>query len=242
MQKQKLVFLFVIVLITSAISSCKKDEIREEDTSYNPVIKPTDFTKSTQLTNPYFRFDVGKKYIYEGQTGDGLERIVVKRRAITKEILGITCIVVNDSVTLNGILIENTNDWYAQDNLGNVWYFGEDVNNYNSNGTFKDKNGSWEAGVDGAKPGIVMPANPQKGLAYRQEYYFNEAEDEAEIVETGLTVTTAFGTFNNVIKTRDFTALEPDLNENKFYAPNIGLIKEVNITDKEEIFLIKIEN
>lgn len=236
---RKLNWLFLIII---GLSGCNKDEIRQIDESYNPVINPSDFTKSTQLTNPYLRFDAGKNYIYEGQTGDGLERIVVKRRAITKEILGITCVVVNDSVTINGILIENTDDWYAQDNLGNVWYFGEDVKNYNSNGTFKDKHGSWEAGVDGAKPGIAMLANPQKGITYRQEYYFNEAEDEATVEETGLTMTTAFGTFMNVIKTRDFTALEPDLNENKFYAPNVGLIKEVNITDKEEGFLIKIEN
>ncbi|MDX1942945.1 MAG: hypothetical protein SFU99_20445 [Saprospiraceae bacterium] len=241
MHQQKFV-LFIIILISIAISSCKKEEIRQKDESYNPVIKPEDFTNSTQLTNPYFRFDASKTYIYEGQTEDGLERIVVKRRMITKEILGIQCVVVNDSVTLNGILIENTDDWYAQDNLGNVWYFGEDVKNYNTNGSFKDKHGSWEAGVDGAKPGIVMPANPQKGLAYRQEYYFNEAEDEAEIIETGLTITTVLGTFTNCIKTHDFTALEPDLQENKFYAPGIGLIKEINLTDKEEIFLIKIEN
>lgn len=242
MQKQQFFIVIFITFLTIAFSSCKKEDIREIDESYNPVIKPEDFTKSTVINNPYFRFDAGKTYIYQGQTEDGLERIVVKRRAITKQIMGITCVVVNDSVTLNGILIENTDDWYAQDNTGNVWYFGEDVKNYNTNGTYKDKGGSWEAGADGAKPGIVMPANPQKGLAYRQEYYFGEAEDEAEIVETGLTVTTVLGTFNNVLKTRDFTALEPDANENKFYAPNLGLIKEFNITDNEEIVLIKIEN
>lgn len=230
-----------ILAILCLGTTCKKDKERQPDETYNPEILPANFTNSTNLTNPYLLFEPGKKYIYEAQTVDGLERVEVQRLAGTKVILGITCIIVNDKVWLDGILIEDTDDWYAQDNDGNVWYMGEDVDNYNLDGSLKDHAGSWEAGVDGAKPGIIMLANPQPGMAYRQEYYFNEAEDEAEVLELGLSVSVPFGNFNNCLKTREWTELEPDVNENKYYAPGIGLVKAVNVTDNEEEVLIEIQ-
>ena len=138
------------------------------------------------------------------------------------------------------MLIEDTDDWFAQDDSGTVWYFGEEVDNY-SKGKLKDHAGSWEAGVDGAMPGIVMQARPTVGASYRQEYYFGEAEDAAEVVEVGLTITTPYGTFRDVIKIRETTALEPDVLEFKFYAPDVGLIKVINETDDEEMNLIEIK-
>jgi len=223
------------------LAACKKEKIRVIDSSYKPDVNPSKFTNSTNLTNTYFPYATGKKYILEGQSADGLERTEEQRLGTTKTILGITCIEVEFKGYLNGVLIEKAIDWYAQDNNGNVWYFGEVVDNYNSNGTLKDHAGSWEAGVDGAQPGTIMPANPQVGMAYREEYYFNHAEDRAEVTGTGLTVMIPFGTFTNCIKTRNWTELEPDLNENKFYAPGIGLIKEVDVTDNSEIRLIAIQ-
>ncbi|HRI62398.1 MAG TPA: hypothetical protein PK228_21805 [Saprospiraceae bacterium] len=230
-----------ILTAVCMITACKKDKERLPDETYNPEILPANFTNSTDLTNPYLLFDPGKKYIYEGQTEDGHERVEVQRLQITKVILGITCIVVNDKTWLDGNLIEDTDDWYAQDNDGNVWYMGEDVDNYNSDGSLRDHAGSWEAGVDGAKPGIIMPANPQVGMSYRQEYYFNEAEDQAEVVELGVNASVPFGNFSNCLKTREWTELEPDVDENKFYAPGIGLVKTVNVTDNEEELLIEIQ-
>ncbi len=232
-----------ILLITSLLllTACKKDKTRIIDTSYKPEVNSSKFTNSTIITNPYFPVTAGKKYIYEGQTHDGLEKIEEQRLNTTKIILGITCIIVNFKAFLNGILIEEAWDWYAQDNNGNVWYFGEDVNNYHNNGSLKDHAGSWQAGMDGAQAGTIMPANPQTGFAYREEYYFNHAEDRAEITGTGLTVTIPLGTYTNCIKTRNWTELEPDLNETKFYAPGIGLIKEVNVTDNTEIVLKAIQ-
>jgi len=223
------------------LAACKKEKIRVIDSSYKPDVNPSKFTNSTNLTNTYFPYATGKKYILEGQSADGLERTEEQRLGTTKTILGITCIEVEFKGYLNGVLIEKAIDWYAQDNNGNVWYFGEVVDNYNSNGTLKDHAGSWEAGVDGAQPGTIMPANPQVGMAYREEYYFNHAEDRAEVTGTGLTVMIPFGTFTNCIKTRNWTELEPDLNENKFYAPGIGLIKEVDVKDNSEIRLIAIQ-
>ncbi len=236
----KMLFCFSL-LIGLFFSACKKEEKRQIDNSYNPVLLPADFTNPTAMTHPYFLFEVGKTYIYEGQTAEGMERTEIARQTATKNIFGITCVVVNDKVFLAGKLIEDTFDWYAQDNAGNVWYFGEDVDNYNLDGSLKDHAGSWEAGVDGAKAGLVMPADPQKGKKYRQEYYFNEAEDQAEIIETGLSVTVPFGTFTNCIKTHDWTELEPDVNENKFYASGVGIIKSVNVTDNETHVLIEIK-
>lgn len=223
-----------------AIVACKKDE-RQPDDSYNPVIDVANFTQSTTLTNPYLLYPPDKKYVYEGQTADGLEHIEVQRTASTRIILGITCIVVNDKVWVGGQLAEDTDDWYAQDNSGNVWYLGEDVDNFNPDGSLKDHHGAWEAGVDGAKPGIVMLAGPQTGQTYRQEYYFNEAEDQAKVIATGLTLSIPFGTFTDCIQIEEWTELEPDVREHKFYAPGIGLIKEVNVTDNEEIVLKEIQ-
>ena len=234
--------LFLIAAPLLMFTACKKEKtVRQIDSSYNPNVSPGKFTSSTNLSNPYFPFLAGKKYIFEGQTPDGLERIEEQRLATTKTILGITCVVVEFKAFLNGVLIEKAIDWYAQDTTGTVWYFGEAVDNYNANGSLKDHAGSFEAGVDGAKPGTIMPANPQTGMSYREEYYFNNAEDRAEILATGQTVTIPYGTYTNCIKTRNWTELESTLNENKYFAPGIGLVKEVNIKDGSEIKLIAIQ-
>lgn len=236
--KQLLIWVAAPLLLLTA---CKKETIRQIDSSYKPDVSVSKFTNSTNITNPYHPVTAGKKYIYEGTTPDGLERIEEQRLTTTKTILGITCIVVEFKAFLNGTLIEKAIDWYAQDNTGNLWYFGEAVDNYNTNGTLKDHAGSWEAGVDGAQPGTIMPVNPQTGMKYREEYFFNHAEDQAEILATGQTVTIPYGTYTNCIKTRNWTELETTLNENKYYAPGIGLVKEVNIKDGTEIKLIAIQ-
>lgn len=226
MKSKSLCLCAAIVLLS--LASCKKDPA-------------TNFKNPTNLTNPFFPVAAGKKYIYEGQTSEGLKHIEEHRLTSTKTILGITCIEVEFKAFLNGVLIEKALDWYAQDNSGTVWYFGEAVDNYDENGVLKDHNGSWEAGADGAESGIIMQANPKLGMKYREEYYLNHAEDEAEVTGTGLTVTIPLGTYNNCIKTKNFTRLEPTLNENKFYAPGIGLVKEEDVTDKTEIRLIAIQ-
>ena len=220
---------------------CSKDTARQIDSSYKPDINPANFTNSTIITNPYYPATPGKKYIYEGQTDEGFERVEEQRLNTTKIIMGITCVISNFKGYVNGKLIEETWDWYAQDNDGTLWYFGEEVDNYNGNGTLIDHGGSWEAGVDGAQPGKIMPANPQTGVKYREEYYFGHAEDEAEIIGTGLSETISLGTYNDCIKTKNWTVLEPDALENKIYAPGTGLIKEIDIPGKFEIVLVAIQ-
>jgi hypothetical protein len=151
------------------------------------------------------------------------ERVVITVTDRKKTIAGgIEALVVNDTVTdNNGDLVEVTDDWYAQDADGNVWYLGEDVKDYRD-GKVISTAGSWEHGVDGAHAGIMIPAEPRPGLKYRQEYYEDKAEDAGEVLSVDAGVTVPAGTFENVLKTKDTTPLEPDVVEEKYYAPNVG--------------------
>ena len=151
----------------------------------------------------------------------------------TKNIMGVKCVVVDDRVFEGGKLAEKTYDWYAQDNKGNVWYFGEDSTEY-ENGKVKSTGGSWEAGKDGAEPGIIMPTVPKVGQAYRQEYYEGEAEDMARALKLDGSAKVPYGSFDNVLVTREWTLLERNIAEHKYYAPGIGNVLEVAIKGPHE--------
>jgi hypothetical protein len=136
-------------------------------------------------------------------------------------------------VRLDGALIEDTVDWYAQDQQGNVWYFGEDTKEYEHGRAVSD-HGSWEAGFKGAQPGIVMEASPQVGDRYRQEYFEGEAEDMAKVIAVDATATVPAGSYTDVVKTKDFTPLEPKLREHKYYARGVGVVLEVTFRGGSE--------
>jgi len=220
--------------------SCEKDEEKRlPDVNYNPEINPANFVDS--VTNIYFPLTPGTVYTYTAQTENETESIVVSILSETKTILGVKCTVVRDVVSIDDQVIEDTYDWYAQDKDGNVWYMGEDVSNY-EDGKLEDKEGSFEAGVDGAKPGIIMLAYPVLEMPYRQEYYFGKAEDWGKVVEKGVSVTVPYGTFENCLKTADWNALEPDAPvEYKYYAPGIGVSKEEAEDGSEIVELITME-
>ena len=150
--------------------------------SYDPAIDPADFTHV--ITNKYYTLTPGMKATYKKKTPKGTTRIEIEVTGETKEVLGVTTIVVRDREWLNGQLTEETRDWVAQDKDGNVWHFGEAVDNY-QNGRLVNHEGSWEAGLDGAKPGIVMLNNPRTGDTYHQEYYPGRAEDMGTVVAVG---------------------------------------------------------
>jgi hypothetical protein len=192
------------------------------------------------VDNPYFPLTPGSRWVYEARSGDEVERIEIEVLRETKLILGIQATILHDTVTVGGVLVEDTFDWFAQDQDGNVWYLGEDVSNY-ENGEFQDKAGSWEAGVDGAQPGIIMYGDPAAhvGETYQQEYYAGEAEDMATLVSVTERVIIPLGLYENVIHTRDFTPLEPGVEEDKYYAPGVGNIKIVNPATGEEEVLIE---
>ncbi len=206
--------------------------------SYHPVIVPAEF--STVINNQYFTLTPGKMMVFEAATPDGQERIEIQVMDETKEIMGVKTIVYWDRVWLDGELIEDTKDYLAQDNEGNVWYFGEDVDNY-EDGELKDHAGSWIAGVDGAQPGIWMKAKPIVGETYRQEYYAGEAEDMADVLSVTEAVTVRGKTYQNCLKTFDYTPLDPDAQEHKYYCPEVGgMVLEAHVKDDERAELVSV--
>ena len=192
--------------------------------AYSPDINPADF--STKIDNKYFPLKPGTTFVYRGKTKDATEGDVVAVTSDTKRIMGVECVVVDDRVTEDGELTEQTYDWYAQDKEGNVWYFGEDSKEY-ENGKVKSTEGSWQAGKDGAEPGIIMPANPEVGHTYRQEYYKGEAEDMAKVLSRDESTTVPYGSFDHVLMTNEWTPLEPNIAEHKYYAAGVGNVLEV---------------
>jgi hypothetical protein len=189
-------------------------------------INPAAFAPT--IDNPYFPLIPGTRFRYKGKTDEGIEVNVVEVTRHTKRILGVPAVVVRDRVILDGTVTEDTFDWYAQDRAGNVWYLGEDTKEY-EDGKVVSTAGSWEAGVDGAQPGVIMKARPEVGDKYRQEFYKGEAEDAAEVLSVTERVTVPFGAFDRVVKTKDYTPLEPNMLEHKYYAPGVGLVLGVAV-------------
>ncbi len=203
-------------------------------------LNPAEFT--TKITNPYFPLVPGTRMIYrETDTEGTVQRVithVTKRRKLIAN--GITARVVHDVVKEHGEPVEKTFDWYAQDKAGNVWYLGEDTAEY-ENGEIVSTHGSFEAGVDGAQPGVIMPASPQVGMTYRQEFYAGEAEDEAKVLALDEQAEVPFGHFDNVLMTNDLNPLEPRLSEYKLYAPGVGFVLELTASGAtDRVDLIKV--
>jgi hypothetical protein len=198
-------------------------------------LDPADFVAT--IDNPWWPMAPGSRWVYRETDGEGgVQKVVVTVTDRTKSILGIQATVVHDVVSEDGEVVEDTDDWYAQDRWGNVWYLGEDTKEYD-NGKVSTV-GSWEAGVDGAQAGVILPGRPEVGLAYRQEYYAGEAEDGGEILSLDEQAEVPFGSFEGVLMTKDFTPLEPDVLEHKFYAQGIGPVLVVQVsggTSREEL-------
>ena len=203
----------------------------------SPNIDPSNVVK--EIGNPYFPLEPVTTWVYEGQTPEGTERVEDTVLQETKRVMGVECVVLRDRVWLNGELIEDTVDWHAQDEEGNVWYFGEYTKEY-ENGEVVSTEGSFEAGRKGALPGIIMPADPQVGDSYRQEYHKGEAEDMAEVISLdGAAINDAvsppYDPFSeDVLGTKDWNPLEPNILEHKYYAPGVGLIGETKVTGPPE--------
>ena len=201
------------------------------------TLSPANFV--TKIDNPYFPLPVGRTLIYKGKK-DGvtqIDRVFVTRH--TKIIMGITARVVTDVARHGHRLLEKTSDWFAQDEQGNVWYLGENTAAYDPDGTV-DTSGSWEAGVKGARPGIIMEAHPRIPDAYRQEFLKGEAEDTAWIVDRGTTLTVPYGTVHGVLTTLEATRVEPRSYDEKLYAPGLGIVLERSLTSVETAKLVAV--
>jgi hypothetical protein len=217
----------------------KKEVVSKNNEEYNPIIDPANFI--SQIDNKYYPLKPGTVYVYEGKEKDVVTKITTTVTDQTKIILGVKTIVIKDTVLVNNNLEEETFDWYAQDKKGNVWYFGEDAKTY-ENGKVTGTTGSWEAGVNGAKPGIVMKNNPPQGDSYRQEYLKGQAEDMSQIISTNESVNVPAGSYNGCIKTKDWSDLEADTIENKIFCPNIGNVQTITVmggTDYNNLVSIK---
>lgn len=184
------------------------------------TLDPADFT--VKVTNPYWPMAPGDRWVYEERDEKGAvthDEVTVLDR--TEKINGIEALVVHDLATQDGVTVEDTTDWYAQDSVGNIWYLGEDTTEF-QNGQPDSTEGSWKYGVDGAQAGIAVPAEPKAGVQYRQEYLKGEAEDHAIVLSTDEQAQTPTGTYTGALLTRDTSPLEPELVELKWYARGVG--------------------
>ncbi len=231
------------LLTTALVTACGGDDDSGEPSMSLPQgseavdLDPADFT--TGIDNRWWPMVPGSRWVYRETDTEGSEQrvevTVTDRTKMTAN--GIEARVVHDVVTEDGEPVEVTDDWYAQDSEGNIWYMGEDTTEY-ENGKPVSTEGSFEAGVDGAQPGIIMPADPEPGMTYRQEYYAGEAEDKGEIVSVGEQAQVPFGHFTDVLMTQDTNPLEPKVLEFKFYARDVGPVLAVSVSggsDREEL-------
>ena len=201
--------------------------------------------------NPYFPLKQGNRWVYEGsfeEDGEMItETVTVTVLNETKLVDGITCLVVRDVVEVDGELLEDTDDWFAQDLDGNVWYCGEEVKDYEwFDGDepplpeLVSDDGSFKAGRDGDKGGILLPQTPVVGDIFRQELSIGNAEDVIEILAVDGDETATVASCNGeCLVTRDFSPLDPEANENKYYAPGIGLILEIDMNSGDRVELIE---
>jgi hypothetical protein len=207
-----------------------------------PSFNTSNFYDTLKIDNKYYSLKPGTIMTFKGTDEEGNSMMdIITVTNDTKEVQGIPTRVVNDTVFVEGKLEETTNDWYAQDDKGNVWYMGEDTTDFTNKKNPHE--GSWESGVKGAKAGLIMLAEPKVGVTYDQEVAKDVAEDKATVLSLDNNVTVPYGSYSNVIKTKEFSALEPDVVEQKYYAANVGDIKEKTLKgSKEGIELIEIKS
>ena len=195
-------------------------------------INPADF--SSPVANPYFPLKPGTVFVYRGS--EGRLRLVEHLRVThaTKRIEGVKTIVISDVLYGNGRLNEATHDYYADDNTGSTWYFGEQTATYDKHGHVKSREGSWLAGRNGGEAGIIMAAHPKPTDAYRQEFHKGHAEDQAWIVANHEHARVPYGRVNDVVRSYEWTRLEPNVVSLKLYAPHLGIVMEKDVAGGQE--------
>ncbi len=192
--------------------------------SRHESVLPTRF--ATEVDNPWFPLKPGTTYVYRGHKDGKPSREVLAVTHLTKTIQGIRATVLHDNLYLGGKLEERTTDWYAQDTDGNVWYLGEATAELDRKGRVTSREGSWQAGVDGAEAGIYMPAHPKVGESFSQEFYKGHAEDHFKVVSLHAGVRVPYSSSKEALQTKEWTPLEPGLIDFKYYVRGIGTVKE----------------
>lgn len=228
------------LVLETDTAGAQRVELKQIMDDTMPNLSPEDFSSPTLINNKFFPLVPGTTYRFITSEGEDEELILYEVLDETRDVMGISTRVVRDRVYIDGdefsgILVEDTRDWFAQDDEGNVWYMGEEVDNYDDNGVFSDNDGSWEAGVDGAQPGIQMKQNPLKGDSYHQEYLLGEAEDIAAIVSTNASTSLENGTAYTSLKVKEWNPLEEGSTEYKYYAAGVGFIREEKLDEAGEV-------
>ena len=244
--KQTTLLTALVVLVATLVAGCSSSgekagaSSEKAEKTYAPNIDPSNFVG--EVDNKYFPLEPGTTFVYEGKDEEGFERIEVTVTNGTKRVMGVDCVVLRDRVWIDRKVVEYTFDWHAQDKEGNVWYFGENSREI-ENGEVVSTEGSWEAGVDGAEPGILIKADPKVGETYRQEYYPGEAMDMGKVLSLDESATVPYGSFDHLLMTKDWNPLEPAAGvAHKYYAPGIGKIQEVYVEGPaEKVELIDVE-
>jgi hypothetical protein len=200
---------------------------------------PSNFVAT--IDNPWLPFKPGTVWHYTGTKDGERAKDVTTVTSRTEVVAGVPCVVVDDKLFLNGKLEETTLDYYVQDRAGNVWYFGEDTQELDANGNITSTEGSWRTGVDGAVPGIFMEGDPVIGHAFQQEYLAGQAEDHFEVLSLTASVTVPAGMYNVALLTKEWTPLEPDVLDHKWYVRGIGEVRELAVKGpKEELSLVSV--
>jgi hypothetical protein len=207
---------------------------RASESPAAPTHPPGPAGFATLVDNPWFPLRPVTTYVYRGVKDGQPSRDVFTVTSATKTIQGVRCTVVRDRLYLRGQLRERTEDWYAQDKAGNVWYFGEATAELTRGGKVTSTEGSWQAGVDGARAGIFMPAHPHRGQTGQQEYYKGHAEDHFRVLSLTASVHTPAASSEQALLTREWTPLEPGVVDHKLYVKGIGTVLEQAVKGGDE--------
>jgi hypothetical protein len=208
-----------------ATTAAKEQTIKSGAGSGWPkVLHPSDFVP--RVDNPWFPLKPGSKWFYRGRDDQGRFADKMRVRHKRKKILGVYTTIVHDVVLRHGKRREVTNDWYAQDRRGNVWYFGENTKELNRHGRVVSREGSWKAGRDGAQVGVLFPGDPRVGQTARQEYYEGHAEDHFKVLDIDAPVKTPVVSSRHAVRTKEWTPLEKGVVDNKYYVRGYGDVKE----------------
>ncbi|HUU05439.1 MAG TPA: hypothetical protein VMZ49_06110 [Patescibacteria group bacterium] len=191
-------------------------------TGYNPHIIPLEFVQG--VDNPYFPLHPGQTRNYMVTSGESAAEMTVTATANNKLIMGVLCQGVQERLVADMRLFEDTWRWYAQDLHGNVWYFARETRKYDYDVVTEDW--SWQAGINGAKPGMVMVGRPADYLnkEYREEYVAGLEEDKVQVLSLNETVTVPYGTFSGCLKVKVYSDIDAGRIEYRYYAPGIGLV------------------
>jgi hypothetical protein len=200
------------------------------------TLSPSDFV--ARVDNPWFPLKPGSKYRYAGLKEHTKTVDIVKVTHRTKRILGVKTTVVHDVVSVKGRPEEKTNDFYTQDRHGNVWYFGEATKTLDRHGNTVSTEGSFQAGVNGAEAGVLIPGHPKVGLVGRQEFLKGQAEDHFKVLDLNARVSAPFVSSHHALRTKESTPLEPGVIDNKYYVRGIGTVREIAVKGPVERLML----